>query len=48
MVDMGGSGGGVVSPLAQQYCLKWNNHQVSSPDTFSYFYVKLDRKRNSK
>jgi len=27
MVDMGGSGGGIISPAAQQYCLKWNNHQ---------------------
>jgi hypothetical protein len=30
MVDMGGAGGGVVTPSIQQYCLKWNNHQVGS------------------
>ena len=29
MVDMGGAGGGVATPSIQQYCLKWNNHQVS-------------------
>ena len=38
MVDLGMPGGGVSgggsgglvggSPAAQQYCLKWNNHQV--------------------
>jgi len=27
MVDLGGSGGGALSAAAQQYCLKWNNHQ---------------------
>jgi hypothetical protein len=27
---MGGAGGGVVTPSIQQYCLKWNNHQVGS------------------
>jgi len=27
MVDLGGSGGGVIAPSTQQYCLKWNNHQ---------------------
>jgi len=32
---MGGAGGGVVTPSIQQYCLKWNNHQVGSHDPFS-------------
>jgi hypothetical protein len=28
MVDMGGAGGSAATPSIQQYCLKWNNHQV--------------------